>query len=397
MISTKLQTRIQSLEQQRDRATEQELLRQQQEIATLEQKALIEFEEKFNTVFDVEIQSELGIEFKTECETTTSQLHNNVVAYAEFFLTDELEEHHAIAIHKVNSWWRIRYPDLATTESHKRRKSQEFLHVDSGYCARIKVKTEIEALLLFLHNWQQQVEENRQKLQEETHRSKEQAKRRQQEEEERRNREEVLRLKNEREQAERWLQYLEQATAIKAEDARIRQRIAAELSEAKAQEWQWQEGLIATLYKWTWCKGAYVCEDGETQFDYEYLWSDRDSLDENGYVTGHKSVKQDGYSYRACACCQVKLILDVHKPIIERVQYSCWEDLPSLFRTPIFHEFQGIELYGDYDWQILELIAQEEDQMWYRQNSACSETIAVGEEPLSWVKSLLENSKDIQV
>jgi hypothetical protein len=36
MISKKLQTRIQSLKQQRDRATEQELLRQQQEIATSE-------------------------------------------------------------------------------------------------------------------------------------------------------------------------------------------------------------------------------------------------------------------------------------------------------------------------------------------------------------------------
>lgn len=36
MISTKLQTCIQSLEQQRGRTTEQELLRQQQEIATSE-------------------------------------------------------------------------------------------------------------------------------------------------------------------------------------------------------------------------------------------------------------------------------------------------------------------------------------------------------------------------
>jgi hypothetical protein len=396
MISTKLQTRIQSLKQQHDSTTEQELLRQQQEIVTLEQKALIEFEEKFNTAFDVEIQSELGIEFKIECETTF-YLHNSIVAYAEFLLTDELEEHHVIAIHQVNSWWRIRYPDLAWIERHKRRESQEFLHIDSAYCSRVKAKSASEVLLLFLHGWQQLVKENAQKRQEESRRLEKLAKKRQQEEEERRNREEVLRLKNEREQAERWLQYLEQATAIKAEDARIRQRIAAELREAKSQIWQWQEGAIATLYKWTWCNGAYERENGETEFDYEYLWSDRDSLDENGYVKGHKSVKQDGYSYRACACCQVKLILDVHKPIIERVQYSCWEDLPSIFRTPIFHEFQGIELYGDYDWQILELIAQEEDQMWYRQNSACSETIAVGEEPLSWVKSLLDNNKNLQV
>ncbi|OWY63166.1 hypothetical protein B7486_54565 [cyanobacterium TDX16] len=245
MISTKLQKRIQSLKQQRDRSTEQELLRQQQGIATLERKALIEFEEMFNTAFDAEIQSELGIEFKTERETTG--LHTNVVAYAEFFLSDELEEHHAIAIHKVNSWWRIRHPDLATTERHKRRKSQEFLHVDSGYRARIKVKTEIEALLLFLHTWQQQVEENRQKLQEETHRLKEQAKRRQQEEEERRDREEALKLKNEREQAERRQQNQDRAIAIVMEDTRIKQRIEAEIREVKYRLWQWQEGATVTL------------------------------------------------------------------------------------------------------------------------------------------------------
>jgi hypothetical protein len=389
MISTKLQTRIQSLKQQHDSTTEQELLRQQQELATLEQKALVEFEEMFNNTFDVEIQSELRIEFKIDRET----LYNSVIAYAEFFLTDELEEAHAIAIHQVNSWWRIRYPDLAWSERHKRRKSQEFLHINSAYCLRVKAKSASEVLLLFLHGWQQLVKENARKHQEESRRLEELVKKRQQEKEE----QEALRLKNEREQAELQQQWEEQAIAIKTEDARIRQQIAAELSEAKSRFWQWQEGVIATLYKWTWCKGTYVCEDGESQFDYEYLWSDRDSLDKDGYVTGFKSVKQDGYSYRAYACCQVKLIADVHKPVIERVQYSCWEDLPSIFRTPIFHEFPGIELYGNYDWQILELIAQEEDQIWYRQNSACSETIAVGEEPLSWVKSLLDNNKNLQV
>lgn len=387
MISTKLQTRIQSLKQQHDSTTEQELLRQQQELATLEQKALVEFEEMFNNTFDVEIQSELRIEFKIDRET----LYNSVIAYAEFFLTDELEEAHAIAIHQVNSWWRIRYPDLAWSECHKRRESQKFLHIHSAYYLRVKAKSASEVLLLFLHGWQQLVKENAQKRQEESRRLEELAKKRQQEEEE----QETLRLKNEQEQAELQQQWEKQAIAIETEDARIRQQIAAELGEVKSQEWQWQEGASATLYKWIWCNGAYERENGETEFDYEYLWSDRDGLDENSYVAGYKSVKQGGYSYRACAYCQVKLILDVHKPVIERVQYSCWEDLPSIFRTPIFHTFQGIQLYGDYDWQVLELIAQEEDQMWYRQNSACSETIVIGEEPLSWVKSLLKESQDL--
>ncbi|MBD2305638.1 hypothetical protein H6G17_08920 [Chroococcidiopsis sp. FACHB-1243] len=390
MIPTKLQTRIQSLKQQRDRAMEEKALRQQQELAILSQKLLAEFSEKFNADFDPEIRSELGIELKTERVSTASQI-DNVVAYAEFLLTDELEETHAVAIHQVNSWWRIRYPDLAWIERHKRRESQEFLHIDSAYCSRVKAKSASEVLLLFLHGWQQLVKENAQKRQEESRRLEELAKKRQQEEEE----QEALRLKNEREQAELQQQWEEQATAIKAEDTQIRQRIAAELSEAKSQLWQWQEGATVTLYKWTWCKGAYERENDETEFDYEYLWSDRDSLDEDGYVTGYKSGKQDGYSYRACACCQVKLIADVHKPVIERVQYCSWEDLPSIFRTPIFHTFQGIQLYGDYDWQVLELIAQaqEEDEEWYRQNPACSETIAIGEEPLPWIKSLLDNSK----
>ena len=63
----------------------------------------------------------------------------------------------------------------------------------------------------------------------------------------------------------------------------------------------------------------------------------------------------------------------------------------------VWLKFQGIQLHGDYEWQVLEIIAQEEDQIWYRQNSACSETIAIGEEPLPWVKSLLDNNRNLQV
>lgn len=155
-----------------------------------------------------------------------------------------------------------------------------------------------ETIAYFAAKWVREMEQNRQTLAAEAARAAE---------------------NNARAEAEREAR-IARVAAIEAELNALRaeqEQVAAAIGEAIADLEIWPKGKTLTLYRWGWCQGAvYDDEAEENQFDYGDGLSLSDRLDDDGYV----AILTRG---------RVRLLADVHKPVVEEIALAGMEDLQN--------------------------------------------------------------------
>lgn len=168
----------------------------------------------------------------------------------------------------------------------------------------------------------------------------------------------------EREQAEQARQARLAAALIV--DERCQARLAAARAEAEASRWTWPEGRVLSLYRWRWAIGpAY---DGE-HAEYREVWSAADTLDEGWLETG------DGRRFR--------LVLLIPGPEIQEYTFDRVEALPPELRRSASVRVSGMYHCEPHPTEDRGLLTEIDDP-------AIGITQSIGEEPVAWVKWLLD-------
>jgi hypothetical protein len=167
-----------------------------------------------------------------------------------------------------------------------------------------------------------------------------------------------------REQAEEAQQ--ERLAASLIVDERCQARIAAARAEAETGRWHWPEGRVLTLYRWRWATSPAF--DGD-RAEYREVWSADDTLDEGWLETG------DGRRFR--------LVLLIPGPEIQEYTFDRLEVLPSELRCDVRIRVAGMYYYDRHPTEDRDLLIEIDDP-------SIGITWHIGEEPVGWVKALLD-------
>lgn len=131
-----------------------------------------------------------------------------------------------------------------------------------------------------------------------------------------------------------------------AEDAAIRVDVELTIDAARAALWQWKPGAVLVYYKLTYTTGVGVDRDGEIVVDSDSAYTLSDA--HGGYLTVHPT-------WNPSATRQIKLDLNAHKPVFERLSAASIEDLPDALLEDAFIDIPGVKRVwisdDEYRWQ----------------------------------------------
>lgn len=183
----------------------------------------------------------------------------------------------------------------------------------------------------------------------------------------------------------RWQEEQQQAVAQQQKEQELREledaqacanELAVALSVARNDLWQWPEGVTMRLYKWRWQTGA----DSEGNCDYDEGYSLSYQLDEFGYVLLLNGMRE------------LRLIPEVHRPVVERLTLDSVEALVNLSHATSLYTTKRLKIDGMiYHTQWLSDTPSLEGDHWKQFRHAAGELVLlkIGIEPIDAIKAVL--------
>lgn len=125
--------------------------------------------------------------------------------------------------------------------------------------------------------------------------------------------------------------------------------------------WRWPEGREVVLYHWRWCIG----EGHLDEYEYDEGWGTQDHLDAEGYVRLARYGSPEGRI--------IKLHMQWHKPIIERLVFGSTDQLPLALYECVYTRASNDVNEADSD---------DDDDV-----------INVGTQPVAWLRALVDERR----
>ncbi|MFH7241767.1 MAG: hypothetical protein ACHWZW_02850 [Spirulina sp.] len=102
-----------------------------------------------------------------------------------------------------------------------------------------------------------------------------------------------------------------------------------------------------TVYRWSWCCGAYEDGDGDAQFDYDEAWSLTDQPDDDGYI---ELFRNRCHAQGA----PTRLIDHIHRPVVTRHQITSdpatWPPALTVYRDGQIVGVNALDDGSYYTW-----------------------------------------------
>lgn len=182
------------------------------------------------------------------------------------------------------------------------------------------------------------------------------------------------------------LQMAQQIAKADEEHACLTEQFGALKEQALATLWRWPDGVRISLYRVTYCAGIGRGENEEPVLEHEGGWTGTDQVDAEGYVR-LEPAKTFPWS-RASSSRDIKLSSAL-LPIWQRLTIGDVDDLPEGLREEVKVWLPGVVLRQD-ERDGKQRFVQVGQELRYGDETPYQET--VGQIPLSWVRSLVEQA-----
>lgn len=171
----------------------------------------------------------------------------------------------------------------------------------------------------------------------------------------------------------------EQIAASIRIDQEVQLVVEAEIAKARAEMWQWAEGVRITYYLLTYCVGSCFNDYGEPTYDYRRAYTTSDRRSKEGWTVIYP-LDEYRCDDEPLPPRTIRLNNESHKPVYERFYASDLESLPHDLTVNVNRTLEGIRQVqcADGEWR-LEFAEGGKYE------------IRIRFEPVEWVKKLVES------